>query len=71
LVEHDLADAEVAGLLADVDGVFHLPAQPGVRASWGDGFVDYVRDNEVATQRLFEVLCAPPIPIVVASSSSV
>jgi nucleoside-diphosphate-sugar epimerase len=71
LVETDVADADVAELISDVDGVFHLAAQPGVRASWGDGFVDYVRDNVVATQRLFEALCSRPVPVVVASSSSV
>jgi nucleoside-diphosphate-sugar epimerase len=71
LVEDDLADADLAELVADVDGVFHLAAQPGVRASWGEGFPDYVRDNVVATQRLFEALCARPVPVVVASSSSV
>ena len=71
LVECDLADVDISGLVGDVDGVFHLAAQPGVRASWGEGFVDYVRDNVVATQRLFEAVCARPVPIVVASSSSV
>lgn len=71
LVETDLAEADLDVLLSDVDGVFHLAGQPGVRASWGDGFVDYVRDNVVATQRLFEALCRRGVPTVVASSSSV
>jgi nucleoside-diphosphate-sugar epimerase len=70
-VEADLADADYKALLSKVDGVFHLAGQPGVRASWGDGFVDYVRDNVVATQRLFEALCRHGVPTVVASSSSV
>jgi UDP-glucuronate 4-epimerase len=71
LLEADLADANLDDLLGGVDGVFHLAAQPGVRASWGDGFVDYVRDNIVATQRLFDGLCRYEMPAVVASSSSV
>lgn len=71
LIEVDLADAAIEDLLEDVDGVFHLAAQPGVRASWGEGFVDYVRDNVVATQRLFEALRHRPVPTVFASSSSV
>ena len=38
VVEADLADMPLEPLLASVDGVFHLAGQPGVRASWGDGF---------------------------------
>ena len=71
LIEADLVDADLQGVLAGVDGVFHLAAQPGVRASWGEGFGDYVRDNVVATQRLFEALRSNPVPTVYASSSSV
>jgi UDP-glucose 4-epimerase len=70
-VETDLAQADCDSLLSECDGVFHLAAQPGVRASWGDGFVDYVQDNLVATQRLFEALSRRALPTVVASSSSV
>jgi UDP-glucuronate 4-epimerase len=71
LHEADLVDVDVDQLLRDVDGVFHLAAQPGVRPSWGEGFVHYVRDNIVATQRLFEALARNPVRSVVASSSSV
>jgi len=71
LLEADLAKTDMGALLADVDGVFHLAAQPGVRASWGEGFVDYVHDNVVATQKLLEALCGQRIPLVLASSSSV
>ena len=40
--------------------------------SFGDGFADYLRDNLLATQRLFEAACAAGCPRVVwASSSSV
>ena len=38
LVEADLAAAPLDQLLDRVDVVFHLAAQPGVRASFGDGF---------------------------------
>ena len=37
LVEADLAETDLASLFVDVDGVFHLAAQPGVRTfvhSW-------------------------------------
>jgi UDP-glucuronate 4-epimerase len=67
----DLADADLADLVADVDGVFHLAAQPGVRGSWGDTFAVYVRDNVLATQRLLEAAAEAGVPVVQASSSSV
>jgi nucleoside-diphosphate-sugar epimerase len=71
LLELDLADADLTALLADVVGVFHLAAQPGVRGSWGDTFAVYVRDNILATQRLLEAATHAGVPLVQASSSSV
>ncbi|WP_319578624.1 NAD-dependent epimerase/dehydratase family protein [uncultured Methanospirillum sp.] len=38
----------------DVEYVFHLAAQAGVRASWGSSFDRYTHDNIIATQRLLE-----------------
>ncbi len=70
-VEHDLADGELEPLLEGVDGVFHLAAQPGVRGSWGGTFAIYVRENILATQRLFEAAAQANVRIVMASSSSV
>jgi len=58
-------------LLDDVDGVFHLAAQPGVRGSWGDGFGIYLRDNVLATQRLFQAISSAGIRVVMASTSSI
>ena len=37
-----------------VDVVYHLAGQPGVRASWGQEFVPYVKRNVLATQRVLE-----------------
>jgi nucleoside-diphosphate-sugar epimerase len=70
-VEFDLAEGALAPLLADVDGVFHLAAQPGVRGSWGDSFAVYVRDNILATQRLLEAAAHAGVRVVMASTSSV
>jgi UDP-glucuronate 4-epimerase len=67
----DLADADLTGLVADMDGVFHLAAQPGVRGSWGNTFAVYVRDNVLATQRLLEAATHAGVRVVQASSSSV
>jgi nucleoside-diphosphate-sugar epimerase len=72
LVEKDLADASAAELLAGVDVVYHLAAEPGVRSSWGADFATYVKRNVLATQRLLEVCREqPPRKFVFASSSSV
>ncbi len=60
----------VSSDLYGIDGIIHLAGQPGVRLSWGSDFNTYLRDNVLATQRLFEVN-AGKIPIVYASSSSV
>jgi UDP-glucuronate 4-epimerase len=70
-VEVDLADGDLEQTLEGVDGVFHLAAQPGVRGSWGDGFARYVRDNVLATQRLFDAMASTGLRVVMASTSSV
>jgi len=56
--------------LAGLDGVFHLAGQPGV-ASFGGVFPVYVRQNVLASQRLFESAAAEGVRVVVASSSSI
>jgi nucleoside-diphosphate-sugar epimerase len=72
LVELDLATDELDGLLDGVDDVFHLAAQTSVRASFGPGYRDYVRNNVAATQRLLDAAARVPLlSFVYASSSSV
>jgi len=72
LVEADLSSAPLEPLLRGRPAIFHLAAQPGVRGSFGDGFPTYLRDNLLATQRLFEAACeAGCARVVWASSSSV
>ena len=56
--------------LAGVDGVFHLAGQPGVR-SFGGVFPVYVRQNVLASQRLFEAAAGVGARAVFASSSSI
>ena len=72
-VEGDVAAVDLAELLRSRPVVFHLAAQPGVRASFGEGFADYVHHNLTATQRLLEaaLLQANCRRVVMASSSSV
>jgi UDP-glucuronate 4-epimerase len=68
----DLARGELEELVADVDVVFHLAAEPGVRSSWGDRFGRYVTNNILATQQLLRALeAAPGARLVYASSSSI
>ena len=55
---------------AGFDCVFHLAAQPGVR-SFGDVFPLYVRQNVLASQRVFEAAARDGVRVVFASSSSV
>lgn len=64
----DLADDELD--LGGVDGVFHLAGQPGAR-SFGDVLPPYLRQNVLATQRLFETASRDGVRVVFASSSAV
>jgi nucleoside-diphosphate-sugar epimerase len=72
LVEERLQDADLKHLLAGAEHVYHLAAQAGVRASWGQDFAHYTEHNVLATQRLLEAALASGRPrVVYASSSSV
>src|SRR3954465_5049592 len=44
-LEQDLLDVDLSDLMRDVDHVFHLAAQAGVRASWGQQFDIYTQLN--------------------------
>lgn len=54
----------------EVDYVFHLAAQAGVRASWGKSFEIYTKNNIEATQKLLEYYKDINIKKFVYSSSS-
>jgi nucleoside-diphosphate-sugar epimerase len=72
LIEADLADLSLESLLDGADVVYHLAAEPGVRASWGAGFARYTHYNLLATERMLEACrCNPPRRFVFASSSSI
>lgn len=71
-VEADLLNTDLAVLLDNVDYVFHEAAQAGVRASWGEDFQIYTRNNVLATQRLLEAAKDNELEkFVYASSSSI
>lgn len=72
LIEGDLNDLDLKGILEGVDWVFHEAAQAGVRMSWGAHFDIYVRNNILASQKLLEAAKGSGIRrLVNASSSSV
>lgn len=72
-LEQDLLDLDLDVLMAEVQVVFHLAAQAGVRGSWGQGFDTYTQLNVTVLQRLLEsARHAPELEkFVFASSSSV
>ncbi|MBN2056553.1 GDP-mannose 4,6-dehydratase [bacterium] len=70
--EADLLECDLHELVDDADVVFHLAAQAGVRASWGESFKIYTNNNILATQLLLEAVRSRPLrKLVYASSSSV
>jgi nucleoside-diphosphate-sugar epimerase len=52
--EINILDADWPSFLKNIDTVFHLAAQAGVRASWSKNFVVYTRNNIEATQLMLE-----------------
>ena len=71
-VEADIVGGDLPRVLKNVDFVFHLAAQPGVRASFGSEFEKYLRRNVLATQVLLEECRNFEIKkFIFASSSSV
>jgi UDP-glucuronate 4-epimerase len=70
LVEGDLREVDLPGLLRGAEVVYHLAAQPGVRRSWGSEFEIYLRENLLATQLLLEALNHTDVQRVVFASSS-
>lgn len=73
LLEIDLSTRLDENLLDGVTHIFHQAGQPGVRASWGAEFNEYVEWNIKATQNLLELASQSGriTSFVAASSSSV
>lgn len=69
--EASLVETDLNALLDGVDVVFHEAAQAGVRASWGEEFEIYTKNNIQGTQRLLEACKPKKTRVVYASSSSV
>jgi nucleoside-diphosphate-sugar epimerase len=71
-IEQDILDVDLPALLEGTSVVFHLAAQAGVRASWGQSFDVYTQLNITVLQRLLEASRDSGLDrFVFASSSSV
>lgn len=46
---------ELTSIDKDIEYIFHVAAQPGVRTSWGKNFNIYVKNNILATQHFLEL----------------
>jgi nucleoside-diphosphate-sugar epimerase len=72
LITGDLNELNLKKILKKTDYVFHHAAQAGVRTSWGDNFIVYLKNNIEATQRLLEAAKGLNLKkFIYASSSSV
>jgi len=71
-VEQDILDVDLPSVLSGASVMFHLAAQAGVRASWGQSFDVYTQLNVTVLQRLLEAAREAELDrFVFASSSSV
>ncbi len=68
VLQLDLAEDRLD--LTGFDGVFHLAGQPGVR-SFGEIFPLHLRNNVLASERLFEAAARAGVRVVFSSSSSI
>lgn len=55
---HNTISDERPDLFRESEVIYHLAAQPGVRASWGREFETYVTNNLLNTQILLEQVCS-------------
>ncbi len=69
-LEKDLNELDLPALVDGADGIYHLAAQAGVRASWGTSFDIYLNNNLKVTQRLLEAIKDKGGPRMACASSS-
>ncbi|ADU31084.1 NAD-dependent epimerase/dehydratase family protein [Evansella cellulosilytica] len=71
--EENMLNISWDNVISEIDVIYHLAGIPGVRASWGENFNDYVIHNIQATQRLLEACIDKPRlqRFIYASTSSV
>jgi nucleoside-diphosphate-sugar epimerase len=68
----DIVTGDLSEAVRGCDTVYHLAGLPGVRASWGERFAEYVAVNINGTARVLEAAATAGVRrLVFASSSSV
>ena len=68
----NIISLDLKSLFSDIDVIYHLAAQAGVRASWGSSFKIYTELNVLGTQLVLEAAKDSGVKrVVYASSSSV
>jgi len=71
-IRGDINHININKYIEKSDTVFHLAAQAGVRASWGEYFATYTKNNIESTQKILEACKKSKMKkVVYASSSSV
>ena len=71
-IEADINRFDLPLLIRNIDCIFHLAAQAGVRSSWGKNFSQYIQSNIESTQKLLEAAKMENVKkFIYASSSSV
>jgi UDP-glucose 4-epimerase len=69
-IEQDVLKTDLSKIVSQVDIVYHIAAQPGVRASWGKNFRIYSDNNVLVTQKILETCKNSGIKKFIYSSSS-
>ena len=72
-LQKDLDEIDLKEVFENVEYIFHLAGQPGVRKSWGTDFKIYNKNNIIITQKILESIKDHTTlkKFVLASSSSV
>jgi len=69
-LEKDITNGGSIKNLPQLEGIFHLAAQPGVRDSWEDGFRSYAINNVLGTQQILDLAVKNGASRFIYSSSS-
>ena len=69
-LEQDITNWTDTKELPQLEGIFHLAAQPGVRDSWQSGFRSYAINNVLGTQQILDLAVRTRTKRFIYSSSS-
>jgi nucleoside-diphosphate-sugar epimerase len=66
----DICSFDFKKIKNDIEYIFHLAAEPGVRSNWVDSFPKYTKNNIMATQHLLESFVNTGVKRFIFTSSS-